>query len=354
MCKRFLTLFFVFCLGLSSAAALPYPQRLISLLQSMALGKRHGNYRLEALREVDRSYTSFSLLPQLVYKNAQEEGRVYLLTNESCETLSLNGRSLLRAGDFALALTKTTLLPHEQGLLLVVSKGIPPSDLTKHALLTSKSHLVSGTFVKAILLGGVDAFTTGAASSESRPVLLRIIGSGTLPHQREVDLKGCHVLTSTYGDLSSERVYMRLEKLTCADNTTGKVKEAHVEGYVVGEDGKTGVRGIVVDKAGPFLRNSLWSGFFIFLSKLLENPQTLLVLPTTTLPHYASRLCQTFSSGASRGTNHILEKYARFFMKRAEQLQPILQISAGREVDIVFTKGVKFKKKSKFSGGKTS
>jgi conjugal transfer pilus assembly protein TraB len=48
------------------------------------------------------------------------------------------------------------------------------------------------------------------------------------------------------------------------------------------------------------------------------------------------------SASASSGTSHALEKYADFFIKRAEQLQPVLQVAAGREVDIVFTQGTRF------------
>jgi len=37
-----------------------------------------------------------------------------------------------------------------------------------------------------------------------------------------------------------------------------------------------------------------------------------------------------------------LDKYADFYIKRAEQMQPVIQVAAGRKVDIVFTQGVDF------------
>lgn len=46
--------------------------------------------------------------------------------------------------------------------------------------------------------------------------------------------------------------------------------------------------------------------------------------------------------GAAKGASGALEKYAEFYIKRAEQMQPVIQIQAGRKVDIVFTKGVAF------------
>jgi conjugal transfer pilus assembly protein TraB len=51
---------------------------------------------------------------------------------------------------------------------------------------------------------------------------------------------------------------------------------------------------------------------------------------------------QMLMSGASQGVSNAFEKYSEFFIKRAEQLQPVLQVAAGREVDIVFTQGTKF------------
>ena len=45
-------------------------------------------------------------------------------------------------------------------------------------------------------------------------------------------------------------------------------------------------------------------------------------------------------AGAGKGINNALDKYADFYIKRAEQLQPVIQVAAGRQVDIVFTEGV--------------
>ncbi|OZA41826.1 MAG: hypothetical protein B7X84_07295 [Alphaproteobacteria bacterium 17-39-52] len=208
---------------------------------------------------------------------------------------------------------------------------------------TLENTLPAGAFAKAILLGGVDASTSISAPSDPRPLLLRVTDKGTLPRKFHSDLKDCHVLASCYGDLSSERVYMRLEKLTCTERLTGEISETQVAGYVVGEDGKAGLRGVVADRAGPIVRNSLIGGFFSGMGKFFESQQTQLTLPTTPFgamnPLSAK---QMLSAGAASGTSHALEKYADFFIKRAEQLQPVLQVAAGREVDIVFTQGTRF------------
>jgi conjugal transfer pilus assembly protein TraB len=202
----------------------------------------------------------------------------------------------------------------------------------------------AGAFAGAVMVGGVDASTSIQASGDPRPVLLRVTDHGTLPRKFKSDLQGCHVLAACYGDLSSERVYMRLEKLTCTERKTGEVVEMNVQGYVAGEDGRAGLRGVVVDKAGPVMRNAAIGGFLSGMGSFLSQSKS----PITFSP--SNGLAQTnpmtdpemLRHGAAKGASNALEKYAEFFIKRAEQMQPILQIQAGRRVDIVFTQGVAF------------
>jgi len=49
----------------------------------------------------------------------------------------------------------------------------------------------------------------------------------------------------------------------------------------------------------------------------------------------------TFRNSGIQGANTALNKMAEYYIKRTEQLQPSIQIQAGRVVDVVFTKGVK-------------
>ena len=211
-------------------------------------------------------------------------------------------------------------------------------------LKTTDNTIPAGAFAKAILLGGVDASTSIQSASDPRPVLLRVTDPGTLPRRFQSDLKGCHVLAASYGDISSERVFMRLEKLTCVERKTGEVVEMTVQGYVAGEDGRAGLRGSVVDRAGESMRNALVGGFFSGMGSFLSQAYN----PVTFSP--MSGLAQTnpltnegiLKQGASKGASNALEKYADFYIKRAEQLQPVIQVAAGRPVDIVFSQGLAF------------
>ncbi len=201
----------------------------------------------------------------------------------------------------------------------------------------------AGAYASAILLGGVDASTSVSAANDPRPVLLRVIDPGTLPRKFKSDLKNCHVLASAHGDLSSERVYMRLEKLTCTEPLTGEISETQVAGYIAGEDGRAGVRGVVVDKTTDLMRNSLLGGFASGLSNFLQASNQSSVYPIT--PYGQKNALtdnQLLKSGAYSGIGNALEKYADYYIKRAEQLQPVLTVQAGRKVNMVFTEGTKF------------
>ncbi|MBN9343770.1 MAG: hypothetical protein BGO76_01245 [Caedibacter sp. 38-128] len=201
----------------------------------------------------------------------------------------------------------------------------------------------AGAYASAILLGGVDASTSVSAANDPRPVLLRVIDPGTLPRKFKSDLKNCHVLASAHGDLSSERVYMRLEKLTCTEPLTGEISETQVAGYIAGEDGRAGVRGVVVDKTTDLMRNSLLGGFASGISNFLQASNQSSVFPTTPFGQKnALTDDQLLKSGAYSGIGNALEKYADYYIKRAEQLQPVLVVQAGRKVNMVFTEGTKF------------
>jgi conjugal transfer pilus assembly protein TraB len=217
-------------------------------------------------------------------------------------------------------------------------------------LKTPETIIPVGTFAKTVLLSGLDASSAMNASSDPRPMLLRIIDHGTLPRRFQSDLKDCHCTAGAYGDLSSERVYARLEKLSCIDRFTGEIIELQVSGYVSGADGKAGIRGVVASKDGQFLARSLMGGMFAGLSNV-ANPQN---RRAQVNPFFGGgavgggaagsqpsgpSIGETFMSGMAGGATTALDRLSQYYIDRAEQLQPVIQIAAGQMVDIVFTSG---------------
>ncbi len=205
---------------------------------------------------------------------------------------------------------------------------------------TVDTTIPAGAFAKTVLLSGLDASSAMTASSDPRPMLLRLIDPGTLPRRFQSDLKDCHCTASAYGDLSSERVYARLEKLTCIERASGEIIETQVAGYIAGSDGKAGIRGVVASKDGQFLGRSLVGGIFAGLSNV-ANPQNRQAQVNPFAPNQVSppNIGDIFTAGMTSGVSTALDRLSQYYIDRAEQLQPVIQVAAGQVVDIVFTQG---------------
>ena len=199
-----------------------------------------------------------------------------------------------------------------------------------------------GTFAQGILLSGVDASTSTSASANPEPVLIELTDSGDLSRYFTSTVKGCRVTASSYGVLSKERVMMRLEKLSCIEVQTGEVMVAEVEGYVSGEDGKLGLRGTVVDRAGDHVRAAMVGGFLSSFGNFLAGASNPVTFSSNTGLAQISPLSKgdMLKHGGAKGASGALDKYTEFYIKRAEQLEPIIQIGAGRVVQVVFSKSV--------------
>ncbi len=205
----------------------------------------------------------------------------------------------------------------------------------------------AGTTVKAILLSSVDVPCGVKGGSDPLPVKLRIIANGRLPHEVCARLKGGIVTASVYGDLSSERAYFRLEKLTQV-RSDGHYIETQVAGYVSGEDGKYGLRGTVVDKSALLIENALISGFLSGASEFFQAAALAKLYPNTIVEgaygygnlsssSWGQTAGQLAVAGGTQGVNNSLDALTEYFIKRAEQLRPVIQITPGRIIDITFS-----------------
>ena len=200
----------------------------------------------------------------------------------------------------------------------------------------------AGAFVPAVLLSSVDANCGVTATSDPKPVSLRLLDEGSLPNNFKSRLKRCVVVGAAHGDISSERVYIRLERMSCIDKKTEEVIETEVAGYVSGEDGKAGVRGEVVDRSGSMVARAAIGGFLGGVSQFMQGG-----LATQQLSNLAEKTggntlfnVDNMKDAGSKGVGAAMDKLSEYYIKRAEQLQPVLQVAAGRTVDVVFIKGV--------------
>lgn len=194
----------------------------------------------------------------------------------------------------------------------------------------------AGTSVKALLISSIDAPCSVSSTSDPQPVKLRILDNGHLPKNVNVILKGGIIIASVYGDLSSERVYMRIERLTQV-KSNGEFIETAVAGYVTGEDGKYGVRGIVVDRSIDMVENAALSGFFSGVNQYLTTTAKRSLITNNEYEQINAN--GLMMQGGIEGTGSAFDMLTDYYIKRAEQIRPVIQVTAGRIVDITFTYG---------------
>jgi conjugal transfer pilus assembly protein TraB len=204
---------------------------------------------------------------------------------------------------------------------------------------TVKNYIPPGAFAKVVLLNGVDAPTSGQGNSNPIPVLLKIKDMSILPNRYRQDFKECFIIGSAVGDLKSERAYIRGETLSCVKYNK-EIVEKNITGYLAGEDGKAGLSGRVVTKAGQMIARSILAGFVQGVAKAFSmQAMTTSVSPlgaTQTIdPNQVAKY--GLAQGITSGTNELV----KYYLDLAKQLFPIVEINAGRETDFVFLKGVK-------------
>lgn len=202
----------------------------------------------------------------------------------------------------------------------------------------TRSYITSGAFSRAILLGGLDAPTGGQAQHNPQPVLLRLVDNAVLPNLFRARIKECFVVGAGYGDISSERAYIRTESLSCVTRD-GRAIDIPVKGYVAGEDGKAGMRGRMVSKQGQILANALVAGVASGIGHAFQqNATTLSVSPlgSTSTVEPGKQL----EAGLGSGVGQALDRLAQYYISLAEKVFPVIEVDAGRSVDIVITQGV--------------
>lgn len=194
--------------------------------------------------------------------------------------------------------------------------------------------LITGSFARARLLNGVEAPTGGQANGNPVPMLLEIKDPAFLPNRYRSDIKRCMVTANATGDLSSERVLVRLDRMSCITNTRGAI-DVRVTGYVTGEDGKTGLKARVVTRSGQAIANALLVGT---LSGFGEAVSLAAQDSTTNFAGTVSNSVNNpWKAGLGDGMKDAMDRVADYYLRLADKIFPVLEVDAGRDVDIVIT-----------------
>lgn len=214
------------------------------------------------------------------------------------------------------------------------SKPDAPSSQTD----SSELYLPTGSFFHVVLLGGMDAPTSGQGQSNPIPVLMKVLDLAQLPNKFKADVSECFLTGNGQGDLSSERAYIRLDRMSCV-KPDGTAIDIGVKGYVADESGKAGMRGRLVTKQGQVLANALLAGVASGIGQAFtQSYSTTSQSPLGTTSSVNSG--KEFQAGISSGVGKGVDRLAQYYLQLADKLHPIIEIDAGREADVVVTKGV--------------
>ena len=186
-----------------------------------------------------------------------------------------------------------------------------------------------------------------SAEANPRQLLLRITGDAISAgfgseYLKTNKLIGCQMSARAVGDISSEKVYLDGVLMTCArDSST--FMEIPVKAYITSM-AKSGIRGEVISRDGDLVLKSFLSGLAGGLgssANTLSQPQSIISSSgfAVTDQQKAKNIMQSsLGSGLSSGG----DKLSEYFIKRAEQYQPVISVNEGVEVYVVFQEGFSF------------
>lgn len=200
-----------------------------------------------------------------------------------------------------------------------------------------KDNFLSVGFAKAKIITSIDAPCGGTAQDNPFPILLNVTDDAQLANRMRTKLKECLVLAAGYGDVASERAYFRTERMSCIAKD-GKVMEMKIDGYIVGEDGKAGLRGKLVSKEGSKLVMALLSGTIGGLGTAFANMATTVQqtsVGTNQIVTPSQSLGYAGATGVAQGFNQL----SQYYINLAEKTFPVIEIVDQRNVTVVFTNG---------------
>lgn len=197
----------------------------------------------------------------------------------------------------------------------------------------AETYTPSGSMIQGVLLTGLDAPTGQGAMKEPTPVLIRVKKESILPNRYLADFRECMIIAAGHGDLATERAMLRAENLSCI-RTDRSVIDVKLQGWVVGNDGKAGVRGRLVSKQGAVLARASLAGLADGISQAFSGNIRGQVPGSGMDSGYA------MESGAFGGASTAMDRIAKYYLDLADQMHPVVEIDAGREVTLVLVRGI--------------
>ncbi|EZP77128.1 TraB pilus assembly family protein [Novosphingobium resinovorum] len=209
----------------------------------------------------------------------------------------------------------------------------------------SVNYLPPNSFASAKVIVGVDASAGVNSQSDPLPVVLRVTGPARSVFQNgrllTTKIEGCLINGAARGDLSAEKVYVKLQKMTCPQ-PGGRYAVSEVKGFIA-FGGKTGVRGRVVSREGGLVTQAFIAGLFGGFGRgFSANANSVFQGTNITTNGKRDKLSagEILEGGFGEGVAQTGDMVSKYLIERAEQYQPVIEMPTGIDVEIVFLEGV--------------
>jgi conjugal transfer pilus assembly protein TraB len=210
----------------------------------------------------------------------------------------------------------------------------------------SPNYLPANSFATAKVIVGVDAAAGVNSQTDPLPVVLRITGPARSVLQNgkllTTKIQGCLINGAARGELSSEKVYIKLQKMTCPQ-PGGRYAESEVKGFIA-FGGKTGVRGRVVSREGSLVSQAFIAGLVGGIGRGFAANTNIALQPGNVVLANGKRqqlgLGDIAQGGVGNGIGEAGDMVSKYLIERAEQYQPVIEMPTGVDVEIVFLEGV--------------
>lgn len=196
----------------------------------------------------------------------------------------------------------------------------------------------TGAFSDAIVIEGADANASVRGENNLVPMQFKLKGRAHLPgNNKMTHLENCFVTAAAYGDISSERAIVQLQRLSCIID--GRHIDQAVKGHVAFY-GKNGIKGVPVMRNGKILGLAFTAGALGGLGQSASQVgQTVTGIGATSTISGGDVARGALGGGVGKGA----DKLADYYIDRAEQYHPIIPIGAANRVEVVFIEGFRAK-----------
>jgi conjugal transfer pilus assembly protein TraB len=198
---------------------------------------------------------------------------------------------------------------------------------------------------RAFMVTGAYAPAFSAGDEEPLPVLLQAEGDILIANDDTESVDRCFLIGSAKGNMNSKTADIRLVKISCSLNEGKQMIEGGISGWVIGENGIPGVPGELLHKNGAWLAQTFVAGFMQTFSDALANTGTTQISfggttngGNTQVP-LGNAVSDNAAAAVGGGLSSVFGQLGEYYLKMAEQIFPVIEVKAGRTVNILLKGG---------------